>query len=322
MDNDSIYRPQEEKISSESDLGFFERSLKKSSRSKADFFELLLVKELNKHYKLPFLNLENVMKELINKIIGFKDGLIRIEEQRNRVKLLLPFLVKEIDKLIPGYGRPKKIGWVGRKWQTNRSLSDINIIFLSRKNIGISTKSTRTGKGTQKNIGIKELKKYLHLNIDQELMEMKNKIISKIARQNKELKEIAKKGMTFIKKNKYKFQIIQKIGKEYGIPLQQLAVKESVKLFNKLATDKKKEFINFIFGFREEESLLNVLVSGKQIHIYWNKNLNNLVSDNLEAINEGNKGYYITSNGKKIIKIQVNFTNGIGISAFCERAFL
>lgn len=320
--SDFFYKSQEEKISLEADSGLFDRSRKKSNRSKADFFELLLVKELNQYYKLSSLNLENEIKELTDKIMAFNDGLIRIEEQKTRVKFLLPFLVKEINKLIPSYRKPTKISWIGRKWQTNKSLSDIDIVFLSGKNIGISTKSTRIGKGTQKNIGLKELKKYLHLNIDQELIEMKNKMISKIARQNKELKEIAKKGMSFIKKNKYKFPIIQKIGKEYGIPLQQLAVKESVKLFNKLIPNKKKEFINFILGFSEKELLLNAFVSGKQIYIYWNRSLSNLVSDNLKAVNEGNRGYHIASNGKKIIRIQVNFTNGIGISAFCERAFL
>ena len=322
MVDDSLYKSQEEKILLEADQGSFDRSRQKSSRSKADFFELLLAVELNRYYKLPYQDLEIEIKKLISKIMDFKDGSVRIEEQKDRVKFLLPFLVKELDKLIIINGKPIEVRWVGRKWQTNKTLSDINIKFLSGKNIGISTKSTRSGKGTQKNIGLKELKGYLGLNIDKELTNMKNKIISKVAIRNKELKAIAKKGMTFIKNNKYKFPIIQKIGKEFGIPLQQLAVKQSVKLFNQLTPNKKKAFINFILGVRKEEFLLNAFASGKQIHIYWNISLSVLVGDNLKAVNEGDRGYHIASNNKKIIRIQVNFTNGIGISAFCERAFL
>lgn len=322
MPKDFFYKPQKEEITTEPDLGLFDRSRKKSSRSKSDFFELLLTKELNRYYRLSYQNLVNEIKEVINKIMVFKDGRTRIKEQRDRAKLLLPFLVKEVDKLIPNYGNPTKINWIGRKWQINRSLSDINIKFSSEKSIGISTKSTRSGKGTQKNIGLKELKRYLGLKIDKELIEMKNKIISKVALQNKELKEIAKKGMTFIRKNKYRFPVIQKIGREYGIPLQQLAVKESVKLFNKLPFIRKKEFVNFILGFKEEELLLNAFISGKQNYIYWNEALTRLIGDDLKAVEEGNKGYYILSNGKYFIRIQVNFTNGIGISPFCERAFL
>lgn len=290
MNDDFIYKPLSKKVSSEPELGLFDKSHQESSRSKADFFELFLTKELNQYYKLPYIDLENEIKKLIRKIMVFKDGLIRITEQKNRVKLLSPFLIKELDKLITINGKPIEIRWVGRGWQTSKTLSDIKITFLSGKFLGISIKSTRSGKGTQKNIGLKELKKYLGLNIDKELLNMKNKIISKIALQNKKLDEIAKKGITSIKKNKYKFPIIEKIGKEYGVLLQQLAVKESVKLFNQLPLNKKKKFMNFIFGFREGELLLNAIISGKQIHIYWNINLINLISNNLEAIGEGERG--------------------------------
>ena len=322
MNGDFIYKPLNEKVSSEPVLGLFDKSRRKSSRSKADLFELLLTQELNKRYQLPYKDLENKIKKIIKQITIFKDGLIRIDEQKKRVNLLLQPLIKELNKFIETSGRPIEITWIGRKWQTNKPLSDINIKFLSGKNIGISTKSTRSGKGTQKNIGFKELKKYLGLDIDKELLDMKKKIILKVSFQNKELNLIAKKGITFIRKNKYKFPIIQKIGKEYGVLIQYLAVKESVNFFNKLSSNKKEDFLNFIFGFKDGELLLNAIVSGKQVNIYWNKNLTKLIGDNLEAINEGERGYCIASNGKKIVRIQVNFTNGIGISAFCERAFL
>ncbi len=322
MIDDSLYKSLDEKILLEADSGLFDRSRQKSSRSKADLFELLLAVELNQYYKLPYLDLEIEMKKLISKIMDFKDGFVRIEEQKNRVKFLLPFLVKELDKLIITDGKPIEVRWIGRKWQTNKTLSDINIKFFSGKNIGISTKSTRSGKGTQKNIGLKELKRFLGLDIDKELIKMKNDIILELADKNKELKEISKRGIFFIKKNKYKYSIIQTVGKKYGIPLQQLAVKESVKKFNGLSLNKKKDFLEFIFGIKDSELLLNVLVSGKHVEIYWNKSLDELVSSNLMAVSEGDKGYQIVSDGKKIVRIQVNFTNGIGISAFCERAFL
>ncbi len=322
MVDDSLYKSQEEKILTEAESGLFDRSRQKSSRSKADLFELLLAVELNKCYKLPYRDLEAEIKKLISKVMDFKDGLVRVEEQKSRVKFLLPFLVKELDKLIMIDGKPVEVRWIGRKWQTNKTLSDINIKFLSGKNIGISTKSTRSGKGTQKNIGLKELKRFLGLDIDKELIKMKSDIILEVANKNTELKEISKRGISFIKKNKYKYPIIQIVGKKYGIPLQQLAVKESVKKFNGLSLSKKKDLMKFIFGIKGDELLLNVLISGKRVEIYWNKNLNELVRSNLVAVGEGDKGYQIVSDGRKIVRIQVNFTNGIGISAFCERAFL
>ena len=291
MTGDFFYKPQKEKILSEAGKGLFDRSRQKSSRSKADLFELLLVKELNLYYVFFDKKLEEEINKLVNKVMTFKDGAKRIVEQKERVKLLFPFLIKEIDKIVRKEGKPTKIEWIGRRWQTRKSLSDIEIEFLSGNKIGISTKSTRSGKGTQKNIGLKELKRFLGLDIDKELLEMKNKIIAKVASQNKELKEISKKGMTVVRKNKYKFPVIQKIGKEYGIPTQRLAVRKSVRLFNKLPIDGKKEYVNFILGFKKEETLLNAFISGKQSYVYWNKSLKNLIGNDLKAIEEGNKGY-------------------------------
>lgn len=321
--SDFVYKPQQEKIFSEpTSITLFDKSRQKSNRSKADLFELLIVKELSRHYNLTYQEIEKFIEEITKRIEIFKDGSERVIEQQKRVKLLIPFLIKEIDKLIPKLGRPIKIIWIGRKWQTIKTLSDISINFSLGKNLGISIKSTRSGKGTQKNIGLKELKSYIGLNIDQKLLEMKKKIILKIARQNKELKEIAEKGMTAVKKNKYKFPVIQEIGKEFGVPLQKLAVIESVNCFNKLDLDKKKDFLNFIFGLTGNELLLNAFMSGKKNYIYWNNSLINLVGNDLKAVKKGDKGYYISSKDKNIVRIQVNFTNGIGISAFCERAFI
>jgi len=106
MNDNFIYKSLGEKVSLEPEFGLFDKSRRKSSRSKADLFELLLTKELNKHYKLPYKDLENEIKKLISQITVFKDGLIRIEEQKNRVKLLSPFLTKELDKLIIINGKP------------------------------------------------------------------------------------------------------------------------------------------------------------------------------------------------------------------------
>jgi len=54
-----------------------------------------------------------------------------------------------------------------------------------------------------------------------------------------------------------------------------------------------------------------------------NENFNKLKRGKTAGKNEKNgKGYYITVDEEPILRIQANFTNGIGLSAFCERVFL
>ena len=60
-------------------------------------------------------------------------GSLGLRNKKNRVKFLLPFLVKELDKLIITDGKPIEVRWIGRKWQTNKTLSDINIKFFQGK---------------------------------------------------------------------------------------------------------------------------------------------------------------------------------------------
>ncbi len=298
-------------------------SKKKSSRSKADLFELLLTLKLRKNYKLNTEFLEQEIIGLRESVLKFFNGDSRVEEQDKRANILLPFLIKEIDaKLIPKFGKPIGIIWVGREWQTKQSLSDIDIDFKSGHGVGFSIKSTRSGKGTQKNLGIESLKKYLDLDIENELGSMWGKIRLDLAAEGRELKEISQEGTTIIRKNKYRFPLIQEIGKKYGLVVQKIAIKRSVENFNKFSPKRKMDFIEYILGLKEIKPLINTGVEGNKPYLYWNEKFNRILEQKLNAKTVDGKGYYIMAGEKPIIRIQANFTNGIGLSAFCERAFL
>jgi len=305
------------------DILTLEDSKRKSSRSKADLFELLLTLKLRKYYKLNTESIDQEIIDLRKDILKFFNGDSRIDEQNKRANILLPLLIKEINnKLIPKFGKLTSITWVGREWQTKQSLSDIDIDFKSGRGVGFSIKSTRSGKGTQKNLGTESLKKYLNLNIENELRDMWKRIRSDLATQKRELEEISKRGTTIIRKNKYRFPIIQEIGKKHGLSVQKIAVKRSVENFNKLSLERKLDFVGHILGLREIKPLINAGVEGDKPYLYWNEKFNRILEKKLGAEAVDGKGYYIMAGSKPIIRIQANFTNGIGLSAFCERAFL
>ena len=202
----------------------------------------------------------------------------------------------------------------------------MDLSFNTEGSIGISLKSTRSGKGTQKNIGAGKLRFYLGLDVSREVEEMWKGIRVELKKGGGELAELSSASSTKIKENKYRFPVIQKIGEKFGRRVQILATKKSTILFNKLGIEEKSKFLEFIFGSREKRPLLNVLVEGKKVTTQWNEGFSYFVSNkNIRAVKDkkdNGKGYFIYIENQPVLRIQVNFTNGIGLSAFCERAFL
>lgn len=300
-----------------------EDSKRKSSRSKADLFEVLVAIELSQYYGLNTKSLEKEKNKLEQEISKFRDGKRRVEEQYERTKILIPFLIKKLDtEIISDYGKPSEIRWIGRRWQEEATLSDIDLIFNSGFSMGISLKSTRHGSGTQKNIGYGKLKQLLGLNINKELVEMWENIRADLLSEGGQLVKLATKSQSEIKDAKYKFPAIQKIGKKHGLLIQELAVEQSVALFNQLPRGRKLTFLEEIFGSESTKSLLNILVEGETPKLYWNKASQVFIKGDIFAEKLKDKSYQIVASGKPIVRLQASFTNGIGISAFCERVFL
>lgn len=300
-----------------------EDSKRKSSRSKADLFEVLVAISLSDAYKLKKDKLEKAKRELEDIISKFPDGEKRIEEQHKRAKILTPALVEKLNsEIIPTHGKLKAIDWIGRRWQEEETLSDLDLTFYSGFLIGISLKSTRQGLGTQKNLGYEKLKEFLGLDIDEELDRMWENIRRELSSAGGELAKISSKSRGEIKNAKYRFPVIQKIGRRHGIYVQELAIDKSVELFNALPKEKRLAFLEEIFGIKSTKPVLNVLVEKDNSRLSWNEIMRDLIEGKLVAEKIKNKSYRILADKNPIIRLQASFTNGIGLSAFCERAFL
>jgi len=300
-----------------------EDSKRKSSRSKADLFEVLVAIGLSDVYKLKKDKLEKIKQELESIISKFPNGEKRTEEQYKRASILIPVLIEKLNSdIIPTHGGIKTINWIGRRWQEEETLSDLDLTFDSDFVMGVSLKSTRQGLGTQKNLGYEKLKQLLGLDIDKELKEIWANIRRDLSNAGGELAKISAKGQGEIKNAKYRFPVIQKIGKRYGTPVQELAVDKSVKLFNALPKKKRLAFLEEIFGIKSTNPLLSVLVEKDTPQLYWNETMRGLIEGELVAEKIKDKSYRISADKKPLVRLQASFTNGIGLSAFCERAFL
>ena len=138
------------------------------------------------------------------------------------------------------------------------------------------------------------------------------------------MKLLANAARGIIKNKKRKYPVIKKIGKKYGHSVQVKSVKQSIKNFNNLGQEEKSAFVKLIFGLEEDKRrLLNTVTQKNKTSIYWNEVYNSIISGKgLLARKLKNVSYGIYSNNKLILRLQASFTNGIGISAYCQRAFL
>ncbi len=104
--------------------------------------------------------------------------------------------------------------------------------------------------------------------------------------------------------------------------MQELAVDKSVELFNALPKEKRLAFLEQIVGIKSTKPVLNVLVEKDNPRLSWNETMRGLIEGELVAEKIKDKSYRILADKNPIIRLQASFTNGIGLSAFCERAFL
>lgn len=295
--------------------------LKKSSRSKADLFEVLIADYLAKAFRIKK-DFKKEINNLTNLLKKFENGQFRTEEEQIRAKQTAIELIKFLKR--ENINNVKDVEWVGRQHQAKKTLSDVDLTLTNNEVIGVSLKSTRIGLGTQKNLGYRTLKEHLSLNIDKEIENMWKKIRLNLGKRGGKLKLLANAARRVIKNKKRKYPVIEKIGKKYGHPVQVKSVRQSVKNFNNLGQEKKSAFVKLIFGLEENKRrLLNAVTQKNKTSIYWNKVYNSIVSGKgLQARKLKNVSYGIYSNNKLILRLQASFTNGIGISAYCQRAFL
>lgn len=295
--------------------------LKKSSRSKADLFEVLIADYLAKSFRIKK-NFQKEINSLTNLLKKFENGQFRTKEEQIRAKQTAIELIKFLKR--ENINNVKDIEWVGRQHQVQKTLSDVDLTLTNNEVIGISLKSTRIGLGTQKNLGYRTLKKHLSLDIDKEIEKMWEKIRLDLAKRGGKLKLLANVARGVIKNKKREYPVIEKIGRKYGHPVQIKSVKQSVKNFNNLSQEEKSTFVKLIFGLeKDKRRLLNAVTQKNKTSIYWNEVYNSIVSGRgLRARKLKDVSYGIYSNNKLILRLQASFTNGIGISAYCQRAFL
>ncbi len=285
----------------------------KSNRAQADYFELLVCQYICHLYNVTFSYSEDLAK-LSNKILVLPDGRERLKLQNDNFIKIQPKIKEILDYEIGQKGKVIRVIWVGRNLLIETT-SDVDAEHINKQKTRFSIKSiANTGTGTLKNLGARQIKKFLGVDFSQQYEEMWQK-----------LRNYLNDNETPQEKLKKKVQRTQKLlkwatenGRKYQIELNELCFNA----FNPLPTEKKIDFLNFITDCNDDD-LYVIIVNSVDVIIYKPVEKKLKVIKSIEAKKDKltDVGYAIYVDGKPTYRAQTNYTNGIGISAYCQRIF-
>lgn len=285
----------------------------KSNRAQADYFELLVCQYICHLYNITF-SYSRDLAELSNKVLSLPSGTARLKLQNDNFIKIQPKIKEILDFEIGQKGKVVNVIWVGRSLLIETT-SDVDAEHISRKKTRFSIKSiANTGTGTLKNLGARQIKKYLGIDFSNNYEQMWEELRKYLSDSTSSQDQIKKR----VQKNQKLLKWATENGKKYQIVLNELCING----FNSLSLNKKINFLNFITDCNDDD-LYVIIVNSTEVIIYKpvEKNLKLIKNIEVKKDKMTDVGYTIFVDNKPTYRVQTNNTNGIGISAFCQRIF-
>lgn len=285
----------------------------KSNRAQADYFELLVCQYICHLYNITF-SYSKDLAELSNKILSLPSGTARLKLQNDNFIKIQPKIKEILDYEIGQKGKVVNVIWVGRNLLIETT-SDVDAEHINRQKTRFSIKSIASvGTGTLKNLGARQIKKFLDIDFSRQYNEMWKRLRNYLKEYDISQAKLKKK----IQKNKKILKWATDNGRKYQIKLNDLCFNA----FNSLAIEKKIKFLNFITDCNNDD-LYVIIVNSADVIIYKpiEKKLKFIKNIKAKKDKKTNVGYTIYVDNKPTYRVQTNNTNGIGISAFCQRIF-
>jgi hypothetical protein len=285
----------------------------KSNRAQADYFELLVCQYICHLYNVTFSYSEDLAK-LSNKIIVLPDGKERLKLQNDNFIKIQPKIKEILDYEIRHKGKVIRVIWVGRNLLIETT-SDVDAEHINKQKTRFSIKSiANTGTGTLKNLGARQIKSFLGVDFSKQYEEMWQKLRNYLNDYETSQEKLKKK----VQRSQRLLKWATENGRKYQIELNELCFDA----FNFLPTEKKIDFLNFITDCNDDD-LYVIIVNSVDVIIYKPVEKKLKVIKSIEARKDKltDVGYAIYVDGKPTYRVQTNYTNGIGISAYCQRIF-
>jgi len=242
------------------------------------------------------------------------DGKERLKLQNDNFIKIQPKIKKILDYEISQKGKVVRVIWVGRNLLIETT-SDVDAEHINKQRTRFSIKSiANTGMGTLKNLGARQIKNFLGIDFSRQYKEMWQKLRNYL----RDHKTPQGKLKRRVQRNKKLLKWATENGRKYQVELNELCFNA----FNSLSTKKKTDFLNFVTDCNDDD-LYVIIVNSVDVIIYKPVEKKLKIIKSIEAKKDKltDVGYAIYVDGKPTYRVQTNYTNGIGISAYCQRIF-
>lgn len=296
----------------------------KSHIAAANAMELLTLQRVNEDLNIPFTE-EKTLAETLTRLETDhpEEHENKLTTQVDRVTILAPKISALLATRSRTLGPVVESEYLAKETAgINTSTADIRFIHASGETTDISLKSTISGEGTARNLGMASIKQLTGVDAATKSEAMYENVLTKIAEQNpKRAQELAAMSKTTRK------HALTEEEKVHATAIGQKASAEVAKEFygnwSGLSGSAKKEFLKAGLAADGEDRQLfiavahdgNATIKGaprvpalEDVHIFY-------AEDNPQQVK-----FY--AGGKLLLRVIVNCTNGQGLSPLCMRTFL
>ena len=295
-------------------------SSNKSNINDASYGELLVSRlicneyELDRDYNEELTRVSDLVKK--SHPMEHKE---RFAVQDNRVADAMPVLYNKLNNIISNRG----LAVVDARWVGGRRgarVSDLDIEFSDGYVLPLSLKSG--GENTERNLGPRSLNRICGIDLKSE----KSLLFTSAKRiYSKHFPEVEVKSISSIKKSIKAGKSNTRVEKRLMHNGYKVLNKVSTKLLNELSAlsfEKKIELVKFISGYTSTDNNLEILVMSEEGSYFKSKlNLENISDISFGKLKDDSTTILVYLNRKPTYKININNTNGVGISSFALRVF-
>ncbi len=298
-----------------------------SNIAEATIFELRLIQEICKTKSLEFRyesDLSRYISLAHNSHGEFTQKKLQIQE--NRLRIGLPIFLNGLNQMVSTLSSNlAAIDWTGRE-DIGERVADLDLRFINSMKIPISIKSG--GPGTERNLGGKSLKKLLGYNTNSTMEQMLKQVLTQFSNEIENVNFGSSWGSirkTIEKQinSKHLRCIAAEIGKVYQIKFSH----EILNAWNKSSDNQKLDLLKYLSLQNDPRDLgLKIFIADDNQAYFKNTldiqkiNPNDLEIKINERSEKGTLDFLIF--GKVYWRLNVNFTNGLGLSPLAIRVFL
>ena len=294
----------------------------RSNINQATFSEIYLAKLTSEAFLIPFTQDEEITKtvDLIQRSHP-REHRNKIITQKNLIKIALPLMIGKVTNIqTQRETKLKEVCWVGNKNRGSK-VADIELKFEDGYIKPISVKSG--GLNTERNLGSRSLSKLTGFDLTpakQNLLSSANNIVKNLSGDSycevNSLTALKKKVRTD-DTNPFMLETLKFNGYHHIQSLSDCLLNH----LSEMNFARKSDFVKYIAAQNSESNIEVLIMEQSQAYFKTRTPLENLNEITFSLLDSNSTTIVVNLNRKRAFNININNTNGLGISPFAFRVF-